>query len=145
MLELVFAYIFLDMVSSAMVLAVWWLVAAWVVWGELVLFIRSGEVLFFSKWEQERPSLCIKMMHTALFIKAVSKVFKVLLQHHHGSIKVAANISQRKKKQAIKSLCDISNTPRLQPTTLVEYSPNDRHQAIASSNQRFPLFHRKEV
>jgi hypothetical protein len=35
---------------------------------------------FFSKWEQKRPSLCIKMMHTALFIKTVSKVFKVLLQ-----------------------------------------------------------------
>jgi hypothetical protein len=127
MLKLVFAYIFMDMVSVAMVLAVWWLVATWVVRGELVPFIRSGEVLFFSKWEQECPSLYIKMMHTTLFIKPVSKVFKVLLQHHHGSIKVAANISRRKKEQAIKSLCDISNMSRLQPTTLVEYSPHDRH------------------
>jgi hypothetical protein len=38
------------------------------------------ERLIFSKWEQKRPSLCIKMMHIALFIKALSKVFKILLQ-----------------------------------------------------------------
>jgi hypothetical protein len=85
------------------------------------------------------------MMHTALFIKAVSKVFKVLLQHHHGSIKVTADISQQKKEQAIKSQCNISNMPRVQPATLVEYSPNNRHQAIASSIQRIPLLHTKEV
>jgi hypothetical protein len=39
------------------------------------------------------PSLCIKMMHTALFIKPIFKVLSVLLHPAHGSIKVAANIS----------------------------------------------------
>jgi hypothetical protein len=110
-----------------------------------LIFVSMRCDTFFLKWEQERPNLCIKIMHTVLFIKAVSKVFKVLLQHHHRSIKVAANISQWKKEQAIKNLCDISNTSRLQPAILVEYSLNDRHQAIASSIQRFPLLHMKEV
>jgi hypothetical protein len=85
------------------------------------------------------------MMHTALFIKPVFKVLSVLLHPAHGSIKVAANISQQNWEQAIKSLCDISNAPRVQPATLVEYSPNNRHQAIASSIQRLPLLHRKKV
>jgi hypothetical protein len=91
------------------------------------------------------PSLCIKMMHTILFIKPVFKVLSVLLHPAHGSIKVAANISQQNWEQAIKSLCDISNAPRVQPATLVEYSPNNCHQAIASSIQRLPLLHRKKV
>jgi hypothetical protein len=72
------------------------------------------------------PSLCIKMMHTTLFIKPVFKVLSVLLHSAHGSIKVTANISQRNREQAIKSVCDISNAPRVQPATLVEYSPNNR-------------------
>jgi hypothetical protein len=75
------------------------------------------------------------MMHTSLFIKLVFKILSVLLHPAHGSIKVAANISQRNREQAIKILCDISNAPRVQPATLVEYSPNNRHQAIASSIQ----------
>jgi hypothetical protein len=52
-----------------------------------IVSIVAVNLYIFLKWEQERPSLCIKMMHMALFIKAVSKVFKVLLQHHHGLIK----------------------------------------------------------
>jgi hypothetical protein len=56
----------------------------------------------FFEMGAKRHSLCIKMMHTTLFIKLVSKVFKVLLQHHHGYVKVAAKMSQRKKEQAIK-------------------------------------------
>jgi hypothetical protein len=47
------------------------------------------------------PSLCIKMMHTALFIEPVFKVLSVLLHPAHGSIKVAANISQQNWEQAI--------------------------------------------
>jgi hypothetical protein len=85
------------------------------------------------------------MMHTALFIKPVFKVLSVLLHPAHGSIKVAANISQQNWEQAIKNLCDISNAPRVQPATLVEYSANNRHQAIASSIQRLSLLHRKKV
>jgi predicted transglutaminase-like protease len=91
------------------------------------------------------PSLCIKMMHKALFIKLAFKVLSVLLHSPHGSIKVAANISQRNKEQAIKILCDISNVPRVQLATLVEYSPNNHHQAIAFNIQRLPLLHRKKV
>jgi hypothetical protein len=91
------------------------------------------------------PSLYIKMMHTTLFIKPVFKVLSVLLYPAHGSIKVAVNISQQNKEQAIKNLCDISNAPRVQPTTLVEYSPDNRHQAIASNIQRLPLLYRKKV
>jgi hypothetical protein len=89
--------------------------------------------IFFFEMGANCPSLCIKMMHTALFSKPVFKVLSVLLHFIHGSIKVAANISQRNKEQTIKILCDISNVPRVQPATLVEYSPNNRHQAIASS------------
>jgi hypothetical protein len=54
---------------------------------------------------------------------------------------IDANISQRKKEQAMQCLWGIFNVSRLQPATLVEYSPNNHHQAIASSSQRFPLFH----
>jgi hypothetical protein len=42
---------------------------------------------FFFRNGSKRPSLCIKMVHTALFIKIV---FIGLLHHNHGSIKVAA-------------------------------------------------------
>jgi hypothetical protein len=91
------------------------------------------------------PSLYIKMMHMALFIKPAFKVLSVLLHFSYGSIKVAVNISQRNKEQAIKILCNISNAPRVQPVTLVEYSPNNRHQASASNIQRLPLLHRKKV
>jgi hypothetical protein len=49
--------------------------------------LKKKYIGFFSEWEQKRPSLCIKMMHTTLFIKTV---FIVLLHHNHGSIKVAA-------------------------------------------------------
>jgi hypothetical protein len=90
------------------------------------------------------PSLYIKMMHTVLFIKPAFTVLSVLLHSAHGSIKMAAN-SQRNKEQAMKILCDISNAPRVQPTTLVEYSPNNHHQAIASNIQRLLLLHRKKI
>jgi hypothetical protein len=55
--------------------------------------------LFFPKWEQERPSLCIKMMHTALFIKAVSKVFKVLLQPSRVDQKLLQISANEKRKK----------------------------------------------
>jgi hypothetical protein len=102
-------------------------------------------MFFFFEMGAKCPSLCIKIMHTALFIKPVFKVLSVLLHPTHGSIKVAANINQQNWEQAIKSLCNISNAPRVQPATLVEYSLNNRHQAIASSIQRLPLLHRKKV
>jgi hypothetical protein len=81
----------------------------------------------------------------ALFIKSVFKILSVLLYPAYRSIKVAANINQRNREQAIKSLCVISNAPRVQPTTLVEYSPNNHHQAIASSIQRLPLLDDPQV
>jgi hypothetical protein len=113
----------------------------------LNLYVRTYQIFLatvsFFEMDSKRPSLCIKMMHMALFIKQVSKVFKVLLQYHHGSIKVVAKSSQRKKEQAIKSLCDISNAPRVQSSTLIE--SNNRHQMIVSSIQKLVLLHRKKV
>jgi hypothetical protein len=55
-------------------------------------------------------------MHTPLFIKAVVIVSQ---KYNHGSIKVAAKTSQRKKEQAKKFLWGILNASRVQPATLV--------------------------
>jgi hypothetical protein len=44
---------------------------------------------------------------------------------------VAVKISQRKRDETKRSLIAISNASRLQPATLAEDSPNDRHQTIA--------------
>jgi hypothetical protein len=50
---------------------------------------------FFLEMGAKFPSLYIKLMHMALFIKPVFKVLNVLLHPAHGLIKVAANISQQ--------------------------------------------------
>jgi hypothetical protein len=55
--------------------------------GSDLYFKLAKLVVNFFRNGSEKPSLCIKMMHMALFIKVV---FKILLQHNHGSIKVAA-------------------------------------------------------
>jgi hypothetical protein len=78
----------------------------------------------------------------ALFIKAVVIVSQ---KYNHGSIKVVAKISQRKKEQAKKCLWGILNASRVQPAILVEYSPNNRHHMIASNIHRSSLLHRKKV
>jgi hypothetical protein len=60
--------------------------------------LNSPKMVFFFEMGANLPSLYIKMIHTALFIKPE---FIALLHHNHGSIKVAAQISHRNKEQAI--------------------------------------------
>jgi hypothetical protein len=58
---------------------------------------------------------------------------------------VAAKISQQKKLQVLKDEQGICNVISVQLATIAEYSPNNRHQTIASSIHGSPLLQRKEL
>jgi hypothetical protein len=63
--------------------------------GRIGTMLTAEKRPFFFEMGAKCLSLCIKMMHTALFSEPVFKVLSVLLHLAHGSIKVAANISQQ--------------------------------------------------
>jgi hypothetical protein len=57
----------------------------------------------------------------------------------HLSTKVAAKISHLKRLHGALFLLNITKSLSVQPATLAEDSPNDRHQTIASNIYSSPL------